>query len=129
MAIYIVNNHDGWLYDDLEQVFVSPTGRLASKPGAPFCGQLCASDHQLIIEALEPIGRNPEIYLHSDGRLEEVPDYNQPEEDDEVTTAEAEQFAANVENDLEPDSEVEVDGVYARTYVVGDITVNIVDIV
>lgn len=125
--VYIVANYDGWLYDALEDVCVSPTGRLAPIPGKPFVGQLSASDHQLVIESIDddgyavwwPEDSEWEIYFENDGE----------EEEEDVTTEDAEDFAAVVEETVEPDEETLVEGVHARTWVIGDITVNIVDVV
>lgn len=37
-------DYPGWIYDDAFEDYISPSGRIASTPGAPFKGQVSKED-------------------------------------------------------------------------------------
>lgn len=118
----IVQNYDGWLYNEDKDVFVSPNGRLAPKPGGRFIGML--SNEQFLAAIDEAASTSEELQLNPDGTFMVVATAYQKDEDMNIE----EQLT---DENLVSDEVVEVDDlvIRARTYDLGDnVIVNVVDI-
>lgn len=123
---YLVDNYAGWLWDDEFDQFISPRGRIAEYPGGPLLGQISNEENNC---ASRMYLENPDkvTYDRSADTIEITPRRNA------VNAADAEQIADDIIESTEPVETLEIlqdDGsiILAETYVVGDITVNVVDI-
>jgi len=45
--------YPNWIYDDINDTYISPSGRLAYAPGSPFEGQLSKEDFKTVQELAE----------------------------------------------------------------------------
>lgn len=67
-----VKEYPGWIYDEVYDDYISPKGRTASYPGAPFTGQVSKDDFEVIQKYVET-GEEPQI---EDKELEKISNTN-----------------------------------------------------
>jgi hypothetical protein len=102
MRFQLVADYEGYIYDSEWGDYITPAGRLVEYPGAPFHGTLSVQEHKVITDQFKET---------------EVPFTEFSADLDELTP---------VENSTTENSDGTV--THKKVYVVGDITINVIDI-